>query len=98
MSRFFDFKPMSRNGARARLLSKRAGWTFALLLFAHLGAASATPVRLDVAFPHFLTTDSAVNAIAIQPDGKILIAGPFSTFGVKRRAGIARLNADGTLD
>ena len=39
-----------------------------------------------------------VEAIAVQPDGKILIGGQFTTvLGVTRR-NIARLNADGTLD
>ena len=39
-----------------------------------------------------------IRAIAIQPDGKILIGGPFSNvLGVPRNK-IARLNGDGTLD
>lgn len=38
-------------------------------------------------------------ACAVQPDGKVLVAGPFTHVGgVARPAGIARLNADGTLD
>ncbi|HEX8248916.1 MAG TPA: carboxypeptidase regulatory-like domain-containing protein [Pyrinomonadaceae bacterium] len=45
-----------------------------------------------------VTTPPAVWAIAVQPDGKILIGGDFtSVLGVPRK-GIARLNADGTLD
>lgn len=39
-----------------------------------------------------------VRAIAVQPDGKILVGGQFSTYNGIDRAGIARLNADGTLD
>lgn len=41
-----------------------------------------------------------INAIAIQPDGKILIAGTFHRYGpaVISRKCIARINADGTLD
>lgn len=41
-----------------------------------------------------------INAIAIQPDGKILIAGTFHRYGpaaISRKC-IARINADGTLD
>jgi uncharacterized delta-60 repeat protein len=40
-----------------------------------------------------------VSATALQPDGKIIVAGSFnSVMGVAGRNNIARLNADGTLD
>ena len=39
-----------------------------------------------------------VNSIVIQPDGKILIGGPFNSYNGTARGGIARLNADGSLD
>jgi uncharacterized delta-60 repeat protein len=39
-----------------------------------------------------------VNAIALQPDGKILIGGPFTTFNGVARKGVARLLSNGTLD
>lgn len=39
-----------------------------------------------------------VSALALQSDEKILIGGPFSTFNGVNRSGVARLNADGTLD
>jgi uncharacterized delta-60 repeat protein len=43
-------------------------------------------------------TNGSVFALAVQPDGKILVGGNFNAiFGVPRH-GIARLNADGTLD
>jgi len=49
---------------------------------------------LDLGF-----VDGLVYATAVQPDGKILIGGDFTTvFGNVRRNNIARLNADGTLD
>ena len=35
---------------------------------------------------------------AIQPDGKIIIAGDFTAVGAVTRTNIARLNPDGTLD
>jgi uncharacterized delta-60 repeat protein len=37
-------------------------------------------------------------AVAIQPDGKILVAGDASGFNTKAHFGAARLNADGSLD
>ena len=34
----------------------------------------------------------------VQPDGKILVWGPFTTFNGQSRKGIARLNSDGSLE
>jgi uncharacterized delta-60 repeat protein len=39
-----------------------------------------------------------VHAVVLQPDGRILIGGAFTAVGGQPRNGIARLNADGTLD
>jgi uncharacterized delta-60 repeat protein len=48
-------------------------------------------------------TNSSVQAIALQPDGKIIVGGDFSAFAPNggastNRPFIARLNADGTVD
>ena len=40
----------------------------------------------------------SVVALAIQPDGKIIIGGNFTSYGGISRSGIARLNSDGSLD
>ncbi len=40
----------------------------------------------------------AVKSIAIQPDGKIIIGGDFTSYNSSSRYHIARLNADGSLD
>ncbi len=42
--------------------------------------------------------DGGVRAVVVQPDGKILIAGYFTTVLGVARNNIARLNPDGTLD
>jgi uncharacterized delta-60 repeat protein len=42
--------------------------------------------------------NSSVYTLAVQPDGRILIGGSFTTIGGVTRNNIARLNADGTLD
>ena len=42
--------------------------------------------------------NSAPSKIVVQPDGKILVAGPFSTFNGNPVSGLVRLNSDGTLD
>ncbi|HSD14282.1 MAG TPA: T9SS type A sorting domain-containing protein [Flavobacterium sp.] len=39
-----------------------------------------------------------INAIALQPDGKILIGGDFTSYNDISRNRIARLNSDGSLD
>ena len=40
----------------------------------------------------------AVRALAVQPDGKLLVGGYFATLGGEPRDQIGRLNADGTVD
>ncbi|HEY0770412.1 MAG TPA: fibronectin type III domain-containing protein, partial [Sphingobacteriaceae bacterium] len=42
--------------------------------------------------------NAAVETVAVQPDGKILIGGRFTTFNGVSRKILARLNSDGTLD
>lgn len=42
--------------------------------------------------------DLGPHSIAIQPDGKILVAGPFFSYGANLATHTARLNPDGTLD
>src|SRR5204862_3959574 len=56
-----------------------------------------TDGRLDLTIGPGIANDS-VYATAVQPDGKLLICGGFSSvLGVPRNL-IARLNVDGTLD
>jgi uncharacterized delta-60 repeat protein len=52
----------------------------------------------DASFNVGTGANSAVNALILQPDGKVLIAGTFSTVNGVRCYEVARLNADGTLD
>lgn len=47
---------------------------------------------------HLAAVDGRVHKIELQPDGKVLIGGTFSGVNGTTRNGIARLNADGTLD
>lgn len=47
---------------------------------------------------HGLNINNRVQALALQPDGKIIIAGSFSEVGGMPRKQVARLNADLTLD
>ena len=42
--------------------------------------------------------DDAVNSLAVQADGKVLLGGSFFTLGGQTRVGLGRVNADGKLD
>ena len=55
------------------------------------GTFDATFSTVDTAFQNILDA-------VVQPDGKILISGGFSTINGVARVRIARLNSDGTLD
>ncbi|MGI8604664.1 MAG: hypothetical protein ACR2OZ_16960 [Verrucomicrobiales bacterium] len=67
-------------------------------------AASAPAVRGQSALDGFdPNANSVIHAAVVQPDGKILIGGGFTTLSPNggapvTRNGIARLNPDGTLD
>ncbi len=54
--------------------------------------------ELDVSFQPGAGANGAVYALAVQPDGKILVGGEFTQFNGVNRSGIARLNSDGSLD
>ncbi|MBC8009474.1 MAG: hypothetical protein H7067_05215 [Burkholderiales bacterium] len=45
-----------------------------------------------------LSLDSSVRDLALQPDGKILVAGEFRNYGTTPAKGLLRLNADGSVD
>lgn len=53
---------------------------------------------LDISFNPGLGTTNAVWAVAVQPDGRIIVAGEFVTFNNEPRLRVARLNADGSVD
>ena len=57
-----------------------------------------TDGRLDQTLNLSTASAVCVYATAVQPDGKILIGGVFSTVLGVTRNNIARLNTDGTLD
>lgn len=53
---------------------------------------------LDHGFDPGTGPDGNVTALAVQSDGKVLIAGSFASVNGTPRAGLARLNTDGSLD
>lgn len=57
-----------------------------------------TDGTLDITFDPGMGANGGVESVAIQPDGKILIGGDFTSYNGIERIGIARINTDGTLD
>lgn len=57
-----------------------------------------TDGSLDNTFNIGYGANGSIKALAIQPDGKIIIGGSFGYFNVVPRNNIARLNTDGSLD
>jgi len=53
---------------------------------------------LDTSLDPGLGADNTIRCVALQPDGKIIIAGDFTSYNGAARNRIARINADGSLD
>jgi uncharacterized delta-60 repeat protein len=53
---------------------------------------------LDASFKPGTGTNGQIQALAVQPDGKILVAGHFSQFNGSAAGRIVRLNTNGTRD
>lgn len=62
------------------------------------GQANQSPGDVDTGFDPGDGADDTVQALALQPDGKVLIGGDFTQVDNTARNYIARLNADGSLD
>lgn len=63
-----------------------------------VNAASATPGQPDPSFDAGSAIDGQVQGLAIQPDGKVLLWGGFTTVPGGMKPGLARLNPDGSVD
>ena len=79
------------------------GWT-GLALWLCLFCAGAwhsslaAPGDVDLSFDAGSGVNGTVNAVVLQSDGKVLVGGDFTTVRGAFRNGIARLNADGSVD
>ena len=82
-----------------RYLSLVAHFVFGLISAVSIAPASAAPGDLDLAFnPDVTGGFKFVEAVAVQPDGKIVIGGNFTHVGGTARTNLARLHPDGTVD
>ena len=61
-------------------------------------ARAQTPGTVDPIFNFGTGPDGQVRGLALQTDGKITVGGIYSHVGTTPRSGIARLNADGSVD
>ncbi|MFD2909488.1 T9SS type A sorting domain-containing protein [Flavobacterium ardleyense] len=74
--------------------------TLFILLFIFLGINTihSQSGNVDLSFDPGSGANAAINAVAIQSDGKIIIGGDFTDYNGTAINRIARLNTDGSLD
>ena len=90
-----EYSATKPNGAFMNKDFKQTALVAALVLSGFSSICHAQSPLLDSFNPD---VSSAVQAIAQQTDGKLLIGGSFTTLNGEPRNRIARLNEDGTLD
>src|SRR5687767_14130813 len=69
-----------------------------LLIGALSNNSSAAPGDVDLSFDTDSGVNGTVNAIVVQPDGKVIIGGRFTAVKGLVRTNLARLNSDGSGD
>lgn len=99
---------VSEGGGSATLVVRRSGGsdtavTAQLLLEDHTTNPRDYRSPASTIDPGFLSApmtgfDDVVSALAVQPDGKILVAGYFTTYNNERRPNLVRLLPDGRID
>lgn len=72
--------------------------TLSLLLFILILYSTAQPGALDLSFNSGTGANNQINAMALQPDGKIVAVGYFDMFNGDTIYKIIRLNTDGSID
>jgi uncharacterized delta-60 repeat protein len=79
-----------------------SGSVFRVVVTNSSGVLTSSPALLTVNIATVDTLNPRPNyevySIAVQPDGKILLAGLFSAFDGQTQSGVARLNLNGALD
>jgi uncharacterized delta-60 repeat protein len=95
MSSFVQWAPCGRSKCML-------AWLRALFLLVALGRPSNCAAQAGFVDPSFLNGMTGPNswlwAGALQPDGKLLLGGQFTSFNGVSRGPIARLNSDGSVD
>ena len=88
--RFMRLSPLFRTLARTACLL--------LQLSTLTSRAHAAPGDVDLSFDPGAGVNGPVTAMALQPDGKVIIGGQFTVANGLVRTNLARLNADGSGD
>ena len=82
-----------------RRSARCARWTCCSLLVTLLGCAAFAQVSLlDRSFNLGSGANAAVNAVVVQPDGRIVIGGAFTRLNDRAVPRLARLREEGTVD
>ncbi len=85
----------------ANIWNVRAG-ALSMVLTALVLLRPGNPAQATILDPTFdpgtATGGALVETVLLQPDGKILICGPFTSFNGTDKAYVARLNPDGSVD
>src|SRR5687767_10359031 len=82
------------NSVRTFIFSGTLLLQLSTVIFQSRGAAG----DVDLSFDPGSGVNGSVHAIVVQPDGKVIIGGNFTTVQGLVRYGLARLNADGSGD
>src|SRR3954452_15944534 len=83
-----------QNPVRTVILAGSLLLSFGVLCFCSNGAAG----DVDLSFDPGLGVNGPVSAAVVQPDGKVIIGGHFTTVRGHARTNLARLNPDGSAN
>ena len=82
-----------------RLIGFATGWVaFLAVALLPSGGRAVSAGTLDTSFNVSNKVTGSIQAMALQPDGKVIIGGGFSYYDGVWRQGLARVNADASLD
>jgi uncharacterized delta-60 repeat protein len=97
--------PRNANGSISKAVPQPDGKVIVVGSFSYIGKVERAGIArlngdgtLDSTFDPGGGANGAINLVALQSDGKILIVGPFTSVDGTTRHAVARLNSDGTLD
>jgi uncharacterized delta-60 repeat protein len=85
-------------GSYSVTVSNAAGSVFCGYALLTVLPAAGQPGSVDPGFHPGFGADDAVNALALRPDGRILIGGAFTSFDGVPREHLAQLHGDGQVD
>jgi uncharacterized delta-60 repeat protein len=97
--------PRNANGSISKAIPQSDGKVIIVGSFSYIGNVEKAGIArlnvdgtLDPTFDAGTGANGAINLVAAQSDGKVLIVGPFTSVSGTTRNGVARLNSDGKLD